>query len=539
MQNMNHQLSQFDLSMLNTDQPFDISPFLESNNNHEGVEYLFPPLISPALTPSFGHSNNPYAHTSHATNYNNEPEISPITSPAMVPAYQPYSSGNNMQENSVNFNELTPSFGFSNLSLSNEYAELDPLTSPAIHPENIMNVLSAFPNYGMQPQPTQRISPPPTTMPTSSTVPSLKREYKRKFSTIPQSTASMSHFPAQQFSPFSGPQRTPQQFNSPYFEPTTTPQFNPQTPQFPQFNASATPQFSFYSPVPSSTNTASTTSSATLTYTPVDQLDLLPEVMIDYLLSLNQSNLETNNNGTVSSNPNPEDVRRISPTTLLKKPEDAKNSNAGSSSSSSTSVAGPTTKGSKIGKKEKDLKIDLVSPGLKPLKPKISGVDVNLLEKSNYENILEGGAGLNFPAHLADSITARKTTHKQAEQFRRDNLKNSFEELKSVLPGNKAGSRVIVLKNATKYITHLVSNNSTLKSQNAELLRQNQRLENEIRKLKGEAVVEYEENDGFGDDDYIGFDGGAGGGGAGDEFDMDEEEEEEVVQPKGKKGKRK
>ncbi|KAG9295009.1 hypothetical protein G9A89_017803 [Geosiphon pyriformis] len=84
-----------------------------------------------------------------------------------------------------------------------------------------------------------------------------------------------------------------------------------------------------------------------------------------------------------------------------------------------------------------------LKPTISPnLKPKLYGILADevaeqLAQKSNYQNILEGTAkslGISYPSDLQSSLESRRTTHKAAEQKRRDSLKQSFDELKKVVP---------------------------------------------------------------------------------------------------------
>ncbi|KAH6577886.1 hypothetical protein BASA60_003838 [Batrachochytrium salamandrivorans] len=105
------------------------------------------------------------------------------------------------------------------------------------------------------------------------------------------------------------------------------------------------------------------------------------------------------------------------------------------------------------------------SPALKPLLPSggsLSQSDAasKLAEKSNYQNIREGNneeLGLNFSPGHTSSVEVRKSTHKQAEQRRRDTLKSCFDEMRNIIPpiSDKAPSRVIVIRAAYDYILAL------------------------------------------------------------------------------------
>ncbi|CAI2170536.1 703_t:CDS:2 [Funneliformis geosporum] len=80
-----------------------------------------------------------------------------------------------------------------------------------------------------------------------------------------------------------------------------------------------------------------------------------------------------------------------------------------------------------------------ISPNLKPKLPGVLADEVaeKLANKSNYRSILEGTAqslGISYPSDVHSSLESRRTTHKAAEQKRRDSLKQSFDELKKVVP---------------------------------------------------------------------------------------------------------
>ncbi|RIB02090.1 hypothetical protein C2G38_2228822 [Gigaspora rosea] len=97
-----------------------------------------------------------------------------------------------------------------------------------------------------------------------------------------------------------------------------------------------------------------------------------------------------------------------------------------------------------------------LKPTISPnLKPRLSGVTADdaaeqLANKSNYVSILEGTAkslGISYSSDVHSSLESRRTTHKAAEQKRRDSLKQSFDELKKVIPFNSASSNTNVNNN--------------------------------------------------------------------------------------------
>ncbi|KAI8592096.1 hypothetical protein BDZ88DRAFT_408239 [Geranomyces variabilis] len=106
----------------------------------------------------------------------------------------------------------------------------------------------------------------------------------------------------------------------------------------------------------------------------------------------------------------------------------------------------------------------LISPSLKPLLPSGSGKNrdaaIRLTEKSNYQNMREGNTdtiGLKYDGDVTTTVEAKRDCHKQAEQRRRDSLKQCFEDLRTLLPPieEKNPSKVQVLKKSCQYIQYL------------------------------------------------------------------------------------
>ncbi|KAK9766772.1 hypothetical protein K7432_003910 [Basidiobolus ranarum] len=106
----------------------------------------------------------------------------------------------------------------------------------------------------------------------------------------------------------------------------------------------------------------------------------------------------------------------------------------------------------------------MISPNLKPLLPGggTNDVAMKLATKSNYQNILEGNTtslGLKYNTDIHSGIELRRTSHKAAEQKRRDSLKQCFENLRSVIPEieEKAPSKAYLLKKSYDHILTLES----------------------------------------------------------------------------------
>lgn len=100
-----------------------------------------------------------------------------------------------------------------------------------------------------------------------------------------------------------------------------------------------------------------------------------------------------------------------------------------------------------------------ISPSIKPLLPEggkgfhfhqlISAADtwapaivsaetsaLLLASKSNYQNILEGThlPGVSYPENLSTNLTSKRTSHKIAEQGRRNRINTALQEIASLLP---------------------------------------------------------------------------------------------------------
>lgn len=59
-----------------------------------------------------------------------------------------------------------------------------------------------------------------------------------------------------------------------------------------------------------------------------------------------------------------------------------------------------------------------------------------LASKSNYQNILEGNhlPGISYPEALSTNLTSKRTSHKIAEQGRRNRINQALQEIASLLP---------------------------------------------------------------------------------------------------------
>lgn len=145
-----------------------------------------------------------------------------------------------------------------------------------------------------------------------------------------------------------------------------------------------------------------------------------------------------------------------------------------------------------------------ISPNIKPLLPGTPGMSVEdqasrlLMSKSNYQNILEGNQvpGVSYPSELSTNLTSKRTSHKIAEQGRRNRINSALQIMASLLPdGNKiasgddsdkkdgkqshaSNSKASVVENA---IVHMKS----LEKENGDLKQELQALKEQLEKLTG------------------------------------------------------
>ena len=59
-----------------------------------------------------------------------------------------------------------------------------------------------------------------------------------------------------------------------------------------------------------------------------------------------------------------------------------------------------------------------------------------LASKSNYQNILDGTTvpGVVYPTSLSTNLTSKRTSHKIAEQGRRNRINMALQEMQALLP---------------------------------------------------------------------------------------------------------
>ena len=62
-----------------------------------------------------------------------------------------------------------------------------------------------------------------------------------------------------------------------------------------------------------------------------------------------------------------------------------------------------------------------------------------LASKSNYQNIIEGThlPGVSYPETLSENLSSKRTSHKLAEQGRRNRINTALQEIAGLLPASK------------------------------------------------------------------------------------------------------
>ncbi|KAF2154862.1 hypothetical protein K461DRAFT_276026 [Myriangium duriaei CBS 260.36] len=82
-----------------------------------------------------------------------------------------------------------------------------------------------------------------------------------------------------------------------------------------------------------------------------------------------------------------------------------------------------------------------ISPSIKPLLPEGSVLNDSqhaflLASKSNYTHLLEGTLlpGVSYPESLSSGLTSKRTSHKIAEQGRRNRINEALKEMQALLP---------------------------------------------------------------------------------------------------------
>ncbi|PHH68367.1 hypothetical protein CDD80_7577 [Ophiocordyceps camponoti-rufipedis] len=85
-----------------------------------------------------------------------------------------------------------------------------------------------------------------------------------------------------------------------------------------------------------------------------------------------------------------------------------------------------------------------ISPNIKPLLPGAAGDETAsrlLMSKSNYQNLVEGNTvpGVSYPSELSTNLTSKRTSHKMAEQGRRNRINSALNVMAGLLSADSDG----------------------------------------------------------------------------------------------------
>ncbi|BFZ56837.1 hypothetical protein PYCC9005_003885 [Savitreella phatthalungensis] len=148
---------------------------------------------------------------------------------------------------------------------------------------------------------------------------------------------------------------------------------------------------------------------------------------------------------------------RVSTTSGGSKTPSLKSSHSKAKSVTSSPALGPTivsanVNGSSGGGNGSNARIR-ASPELRPLLPGGMSPQLGamLASKSNYQHIVDGTydqLNISYPTGMTHGLETRRTSHKAAEQKRRDHLKECFEQLRSALADKPdiGASKIVLLK---------------------------------------------------------------------------------------------
>lgn len=116
-------------------------------------------------------------------------------------------------------------------------------------------------------------------------------------------------------------------------------------------------------------------------------------------------------------------------------------------------------------------KSKLISPSIRPetlpdLTSTPDHINMLLSTKSNHQNIIDGTQvpGVSYPSNLATNLTSKRTSHKIAEQGRRNRINTALAEMQTLLPkhapgtndqGDDGNSKAFTVEAAIRYIKSL------------------------------------------------------------------------------------
>lgn len=85
---------------------------------------------------------------------------------------------------------------------------------------------------------------------------------------------------------------------------------------------------------------------------------------------------------------------------------------------------------------DRDPKLTMIDQGMSMISAETSAL--YLASKSNYQNIIDGThlPGVSYPETLAENLSSKRTSHKLAEQGRRNRINLALKEIETLLPAS-------------------------------------------------------------------------------------------------------
>ncbi|RGP64573.1 phosphorus acquisition-controlling [Fusarium longipes] len=148
-----------------------------------------------------------------------------------------------------------------------------------------------------------------------------------------------------------------------------------------------------------------------------------------------------------------------------------------------------------------------ISPSIKPLLPGTPGMTPAesaasqlLMSKSNYQNILEGNKvpGVSYPSELSTNLTSKRTSHKIAEQGRRNRINSALQVMAGLLPGGdktnivdegdkKDGKQANAQNSKASVVENAIVHMKSLEKENVDLKKEVEELKKRLEGLQGSA----------------------------------------------------
>lgn len=137
-----------------------------------------------------------------------------------------------------------------------------------------------------------------------------------------------------------------------------------------------------------------------------------------------------------------------------------------------------------------------ISPNIKPLLPGTPGMSAAgdtasrlLMYKSNYHNILEGNTvpGVSYPSELSTNLTSKRTSHKIAEQGRRNRINSALQIIAGMLPEQQRAEAADEADKEGRQ-SHIPSSKASVENAivHMKLVKENSNLKQEVDELKSQ-----------------------------------------------------